>query len=187
MTSKTEIANIALQKIGDDGALLDVNVDNTEQARKIRRIYDTVRRNEIRRHRWNFAIKRIALAADVATPAFDFKYQYLLPADCLRPLRSKDDYDWQVEGKYILTDQGAPLQIRYLADIEDENQWDASFVEAMACRLAMEIAERSTGSTAKRQLAQQDYRDAINEARKADAFENPPDEMNTDDWLLARW
>jgi hypothetical protein len=50
-------------------------------------------------HPWNCLQKRVELAADTDKPAWGFKNQYTLPADCLRLLRILDyDLDHKVEG-----------------------------------------------------------------------------------------
>lgn len=185
MTSPTEIANRALQCLGDT-PVLDIS-DDVERARIMKRAYDPVRKAELRSHIWNFARKRAVLAPDMEVPAFDFEYQFTLPGDCLRVLPGRHDRDWEIEGRKILTNVGPALEIRYIADVTDTNLMDELFVEAFAKKLAMETAEKITQSTSKRQLAQQEYKDAISDARKVGAFEQPPQELPEDDWLLARY
>jgi hypothetical protein len=78
-----------------------------------------------------------------------------------------DDYvgtealDWALEGNKILTNLNSPLKIRYIAIIEDPTKWDINFREALACRIAAELAEDLTQSNQKRQLAWQEYDRAI--------------------------
>lgn len=184
MTSSTDIANRALQMIGDS-AITSID-DNTPRARECKRAYDAVRRSELRAHKWNFARTRIVLAPDVDAPAFDFTYQYTWPGDCLRLLPSAED-GWTIEGRKILTDDGPTLNVRYIKDVTDENEFDAVFVEAFASRLAMEVCERLTGSASATQLREQFYDAAIKIARKTGAFEQMSEEPPTDDWVLARY
>lgn len=184
--SNVGIANRALQKLG--GGYIANFLDNSKEARAVNRAYDFIRQAVLRSHPWNFALRRAALTASAAAPAFGYDLQYQLPTDCLRVLEVQGgEYQpYQVEGRLILTDQAAPLKIRYVADITDPNQFDALFIEAFASRLAVELCEDLTQSNAKRQLAQGEYQAALREARRIDGQENPPDDLPETDWLLSR-
>lgn len=100
--SVVDVCNSALQKVG--AASIMSLTDNSREARACNLAYDSNRRDELRKHYWNFAMKRVALAPDVTAPAFDFAYQFTLPSDCLRIMLPNDAYlDWVVEGRKILT------------------------------------------------------------------------------------
>lgn len=185
MTSKTEIANRALEILGDN-PVLDIT-DNTTRAKACNRAYEPVRRAELRAHPWNFAIRRQKLAADTAAPAFDFARQFTLPGDCLRFLPPSDACDWTPEGGKILTDDAAPLPLRYVADEADPNKFDALFAEALAAKIAFEVCEAITGSSTKKADAKEAYADAIAQAKRVNAFEQPAQDFPEDDWLLARY
>lgn len=189
MASTVDICNRALQKLGAERIIS--LTQNSTSARACNLAYESVRDAELRAHAWNFAIKRVQLAADAAAPSYGYDYAYTLPSDCLRLLPNDHNEgvyprDWKVEGRKILTNESAPLKIRYIRRITDTTQYDATFVEALASRMAIEMCEELTQSNSKRQLAQDEYRAAIREARKMNAFENPPVEQQTDDWLTAR-
>jgi hypothetical protein len=67
MPSDTEIANMALAKLGEVQQLLALT-DNTNQGRVMNRIYAQVRDAEVRRYNWKFAIKREKIIALVSNP-----------------------------------------------------------------------------------------------------------------------
>jgi hypothetical protein len=198
MASQVEIANRALTKIGE--ARITALSDNLEAARVISAMWDIVRDSELRARNWNFSITRASLAALVTTPAFRYTYEFQLPSLCLKVIQvgeyypgpSMSDYrnapeaEYQIEGRKILTDYPAPLYIRYVESITDTGQWDAMFVEAFACKLAIEICERLTQSNTKRQLAAEEYKEAISMAVRSDAVENPPEAIPDSAWLLSR-
>ena len=198
MASRVEIANRALTKVGE-ARIMSLD-DDVEAARVISALWDVVRDAELRSRNWNFSVKREALAALSAAPSWGFAVQYQLPSDCLRVVqvgeffpgpsmsdyRNRNESMWQIEGGKILTDYEAPLKIRYVARIEDTGSWDALFVEVFACRLAVEICERITQSNTKRELAWNEYGDAIKSAVRADAIENPPEPLPDDSWMLSR-
>lgn len=198
MASKTDIANRALTKLGED-RITDL-LDDTERARTINSLYGICRDAELRAHVWNFAVKRIKLPRLVSAPDFGFSFQYQLPSDLVKLVQVNDWWYWrgnsdyytgsnaefQVEGRLILTDYDAPLPIRYIASIDDPGLYDSLFVESFACRLAIECCERLTQSNTKMQSVQQQYVAAIREAVRADAIENPPQSLPDESWMLSR-
>jgi hypothetical protein len=198
MASNVEIANRALTKIGANRIIS--LTDNTKEGRTVNSMYAIVRDAELRARTWRFAIKRAQLAALAAAPEFGFAYQYRAPADCLRvvdvgefyPAADMSDYvgsdtsTYAYENGVILTDEAAPLKLRYVARIEDPTLFDALFVEAFACKLAMEMAEPITQSSTKRELATREYKDAVIAAMRANAIEKPPVKLADDTFILAR-
>lgn len=183
--SVIDCCNSALQRVGAT-TILSLS-DNSPEARACSVAYDSNRRDELRRHRWNFAIKRAILAPDATAPAFDFKYAFTLPSDCLRVLRpATSNLDWQIEGRKILTNDGATLQLKYIADIEDCAQWDASYYNVVAAALAVDICERLTQSNVKKRQLLDEYNDCVKTAKRVNAFEAGPEEAADDDWWLVR-
>lgn len=184
--SVVDTCNSALQRVGA-ASILTLS-DNSPEARACAIAYDSNRRDELRKHSWNFAIKRAVLAPDTTAPAFDYDYAFTLPTDCLRVLRpATTNLDWVIEGRKILTNDGSTLYLRYLADIDDCSQWDPSFYNVMAASLAIDICEKLTQSNTKKQQLSQDYKEAVADARKVDAFETGPEDAADDPWLLARY
>lgn len=198
MASKTDIANRALTKLGED-RITDL-LDDTERARTINSLYDSCRDAELRAHVWNFAVRRAALPRLVTVPVFGFAYEYQIPAESLRLIQigewwhwyGMEDYvtsstaDFQVEGRKILTDFNAPLKIRYVERIDDPGLYDALFVESFACRMAIEACERLTQSNTKMQSVQEQYKESIRVACRVDAIENPPEQLPDESWMLSR-
>jgi hypothetical protein len=184
--SAVDACNSALQRVGA-ASILSLT-DNSPEARACALAYDSNRRDELRKHSWNFTIKRAVLSPDTTAPAFDYLYAFTLPTDCLRVLRPPtSDLDWQIEGRKILTNDGAVLNLRYLADVEDTTQWDASFYNVMAASLAVDICEKLTQSNTKKQQLNTEYKEAVADARKVDAFEGGPQDAADDDWWNARY
>lgn len=198
MASQVEIANRALTKLG--AARIISFGDDNKQARAVQSMFAIVRDAELRAHVWSFAVKRASLAALVSTPDWGFEYEYELPSDCLRLLQvndffqgpSMDDYrnqstaEYMLEGNKILTDYTAPLKIRYIKREQDTAQWDSTFVEAIACRLAAEMAEDLTQSNQKKDAAWKEYDQALMAAIRSGAVEQQHQDMPDDSWVLSR-
>jgi hypothetical protein len=193
MASEVSIINRALIKLGAGTILL--RTDNSAEARAMNAIFEDTRDAELRSHRWKFSIKRTTLSALVASPAWGYTYQYPLPADYLGMVQVNEYYvrtgtkqraPWSVESNLILTELPAPLQLRYISRVTDTVQFDALFVDALACRLAMEACEILTQSDTKFQRVASMYKQSISEALRVDSIENPPDELPYGTWLGSR-
>lgn len=198
MASQVDICNRALIKVGA-GQITSIT-DNTKAARILSSLWDTVRKSELQKRFWNFALQRTTLPALADTPAWGFGYQYQLPTDFLKlqqindlfiapgmaDYRSSDDSAWAIEGQSILTDFGAPLKIRYVRDITDTGLFDPLFVEAMACKLAVEACYAINQSRDGVRQAQDDYKMAVKEAALSNAIAKPPQGLLDDSWMMGR-
>jgi len=94
--------------------------------------------------------------------------------------------DYEVVGRKIYTNLFGPLSIVYSARVTDPTQFDAYFVEAFACYMAMQACEMITGSNAKFPRMAQMYDEALKVARKWNALENAPATIPDDTFMLAR-
>lgn len=201
MTSTVDIANFALNIIGASNiSSLD---ENSKPARLMNQRYEGVRDAVFRSHPWNCLIRRAELAQEVDTPAFGYSKQYALPTDpfCLRVLEFSNgslSYPqdnmfsntggpvFVIEGRKLLTDSGT-ARIKYIARVTDPNEYDAGLTEALAARLAMELAYAITGSTSVVQIATALYDEKMREARFVDATEGAPQKLEASDFIDARF
>lgn len=180
-----DCCNSALQRVGAS-PIMSLS-DNTPESRACSIAYDSNRRDELRRHPYAFARKRVVLAPDSTAPVFDYLYQFSLPVDCLRIIRPPDfALDWQIEGRKILTNDGDTLYLKYIADIEDTAQWDATFYNLVAAGMAVDLCERLTQSNTKKQQLLAEYELATRAARRVNAFESGPQENAPDSWWVSR-
>lgn len=194
-----KLANGALRKIGADR--ITALTEDNNRARIMNERYLSVLAAELHRNRWKFSITRASLPALSTTPISDYGYQYQLPSDYLRLIEGGDIADtadlsdyrgfpgsplYSIEGQKILTNIGAPLQIRYISMVTDVSLYNPSFKEAYMARLAWETCEAITQSDSKRQLAWSDYLASIREAKRANAIEAPSASMPDTEWVMAR-
>lgn len=183
-TSVVQIVNNALVRIGANSIIS--LTENSEAARAANVIYEQVRDATLRDHIWNFAVKRVQLAQDVAAPAFEYSYQYALPADCLRVLQMQEKtMVYKIEGRKLLTDEGT-AKIIYLYRVTDPNEFDAMFVEALSARLAAELSITLVESNAMYQNMMEVYRMKITDARSIDGQESGEPNIVADTWLDSR-
>lgn len=198
MASQVEICNRALTKIG--GARITSMADASKGARVMSALWDTVRRAELRKRFWSFALRRASLPSLGSAPDWGFALAYQLPSDFLRLMqvsdiylapgladyREGDDSAYAIEGLTLATDFPAPLKLRYVADITDPGAFDALFVEALSSKLAYEACYDIAQSNQGREAAAQDYKLAVTEAARANAIEKPPQGFPDDSWMLGR-
>lgn len=192
MASTVQIANRALTKLG--AATITDMLDNTKSARVMNGMFDIVRDAELAAQPWSFASKRVELPASSTAPPYGWARAFPLPSDYLRLIEVGEDYVYydtdtgalfQVEGGSILTDQASPLQVRYTSRVTNSGLFPALFIEALACRLAAEACESITQSASKREQAWAEHKQAVREARRANAFEQPPRQLPATSWVRA--
>lgn len=192
MASQTDICNQALTKIGADRIL--AITDDTKAASTLNAIWAIKRDAELAAQPWTFAIRRASLPASTTTPSFGWSYAYPLPSDYLAMVEVGEDYAFYtgdpqplfaLEGGEVLTDQGSPLNIRYVSRVTNTGLYPALFAEALACRLAAELCERMTQSGPKREAAWAEHKKAIREARRVNAIEQPPRNIPPGSWERA--
>lgn len=192
MSSNVSIANRALAKLGDDRLLL--LTDDTKAGRTLNGMFNEVRDAELREANWKFAIRRAQLPALTTAPSWGYAYQYPLPADYLAMVQINDFYvrgnkqkpPYSIEAGMILTDMAAPLKVRYISRVENAGLYDPLFVEAFACKLAMEACETLTQSETKYARCEKAYKEALIKALMRDAIEKAPDELPWGSWLDSR-
>ena len=185
MTSIVEIGNIALVNLGED--TITSLSDDVKAARLINRRYAPIRDAVLRAHPWNCAMARAGLASADPAPVWGPAACYQLPTDCLRVLRVQDrQAAWKVEGRKIVTNAGAPLNILYTRQVTDPNAFDPLLIEAIAARLAADLAHPITQSTTLIQVMWDLYRQKLIEARGVDGQEGTGDALIADTWLASR-
>lgn len=186
--SKVAIANGALQRLG--ASRISSFTQDHPNARSVNACYDRVRDALLRTYLWSFAIKRESIAADADGPTWGDWLRYSLPNDYIRLIRDDETgvaVDWRIEGLYILSRTSAPLEIRYVAKIDDPNYYDALFVQAFECALAMAMSKEITASDTTKQDVKADFKMSIDTAKATGAIEKEAEDFTLDGWLAARY
>jgi hypothetical protein len=208
--SPVQICNAALLKIGAER--INALNENNKRARFCNERYDGLRKEVLRAHPWNFAMKRASLNRLATTPEFGFTYEYQLPADCLRVLTTEDsgpgvfritamfDPDFvtfdnragnqgrkfKIEGRKLVTDEDE-VKILYISDIEDTTKFDPSFDDALSTRIAAEAAYPLVQSVSLSNSMRQLYEHALQRTRTQDGQEGSPDDLQPDFFLSSRF
>lgn len=170
MVSVVGIVNSGLIKVGADP--ITSLGDNSVEARAANAQYEKLRDEVLRAHPWNFAIARARLSRLSEAPPFGYAFQYQLPEDCLRVLRLNDGRPgFDVEGRRLLTDE-AEANTVFVRRVTDPNEFDAMFREALAYRIAADLAYPLANSTTLSGSMLQLYRDSLALARSVDGQES---------------
>jgi len=162
------IVNLAL---GQLGAKRITSLDDAStEAQVMKDLFAPTRDDLMAAHWWTFAVTRISLAADVATPEFDWSHQFTLPSTVLSVLRCDDgsltyDLDWQREGDKVVANIAGPLYLQVLQRVEDPSMWSPGFCTVLAFQLAAmactALTESGTKFDALTKLAQFHLRAAL--------------------------
>lgn len=186
MASQVEICNRALIRLGAD-TITDI-LENSKEGRLCNIVYDQIRKDVLRSHPWNFAIKRSILAPDPdEAPDFDFLYYLNIPSDCLRVLKIQGNMiDYKIEGNRVLCNDEAP-ELIYIADIENTELFDSMFVSLFVNKLALELAYNLSGSASVVQLLMAEQRELKIQARMTDGQEGFPESFSGYSWLDERF
>lgn len=196
-TSQVQVVNLALTKLGQD-RVISID-DDVEAARIMRSLWDLTVDTVLSRHPWKFATLRASLPALADAPAYEWSLQYRLPESCLRLVQVSDDWVFYTKdtpfftleggadgGQYILTDEQAPLRVRYVQRVTNVGRWPPLFARAVAMHLSADACEKLTQSNTKLQSAMLAYDMAIKEAKRSSAIEMPPAQLPESAWLASR-
>lgn len=184
MSSLVDIYNMALGELAAD--LVADPQQLTSNAKILAARYDDVRDAVLRAHPWNCAITRARLASMGDAPPFEYDYQFKLPNApyCLRPLELVGvTSKWVVEGRRILTNEAGPLNLRYIARVENTEDLDALLVQAIAKRLASVCAYKITKKERGVELLNE-YQKVLAEARAVDGQEGWPEDAEFESSIL---
>ena len=174
MASEVDIINSAMNMIGASNII--ARDEDSKAARVSNQRYDSIRDAVLRAHPWNCAVTRRSLAPDSETPAFDWDFQFTLPADpyCLRVLRLDYlDIEFRVEGRKIVSNESS-INLIYIARVTDPNEYDTLLQESIAARLAADVSFTLSQSTSLTQNMFNLYESKLKEARFVDATEGTP-------------
>lgn len=152
LTSNTQVANLALAKLGQAKAIGSLN-ENTAAAVACKQHYDLVLDEVLGAFEWAFATRYVDLALVAENPTSEWLYSYAYPTDALRLRRilsgrrpSQETLDTKVKleviddgtAKLIYTNEVEPVAEITIRETTVE-KYPAEFCQALAYRLAYEI------------------------------------------------
>lgn len=177
-----DIANSALIKLG--ARRIETFEDGTEEANTAKDRYKKVIKLVLCRYKFSCALHTKKLSADatfssdLTTTTDLYPYRFKVPSDWLQTVavfnaQKVVTHDYQFEGKYILTPLSV-IYIRYVRDIVDQGLLTDEVGEAISAYLALDMSQKLTSSSVNRQQLEQIWKDAIADAKAADAQRKAP-------------
>lgn len=170
-TTKVSIASNALLLLG--ASPIASFEEGSDRARLASNLWDPLRKELLRRHTWNCAIKRKTLAPEAGSPDFDFAYSFVLPSDFLRLLSigtTTERPDYAIEGGRLLFGASV-LRLRYVFDNAEPETWDAGLVAAMTASMTAAMAYPITQSATLAESKRQEFLAVLKTARAVDGVE----------------
>ncbi len=173
MATEVEICSAALILLGE--APIASLSEQSKRATQAANLWPMAKRDLLRLHNWNCAIKRVILAPLTTAPAFGFAQQFAKPGDWIRLIQcgEQGETDYVFEGNRVLANTNT-LKLVYVAEVET-GVWDALLTDLAVKRMARDLAYPVTRSASLKAEAAQEYKDALRTSKTIDGQENPPE------------
>ncbi len=177
MASELDIWNLALVLLRKKPIK---NPDaSSPEATTMRAVYPLAFDFLLREYPWSFCSKVESLAlTELSSPLYTYVYQY--PLDCVKAtqlvspdnINKEQDYEIATSNKTkVILSNVSNAVLRYTTRETITNDIDATFIVALAARLAADAAISLTGRTEIWEACERRYMDLIEKAKVADARE----------------
>lgn len=174
MASVVDIVNLALARLGDSAAVSSIDPpEGSAQAEQAKRFYPIARDNLLELHPWNFATKRVTLAAtsDVAPDTWAFTYS--VPSNYIRalavyPEQTNSEADQQPfiietndSGQLVLFTNVENATLKYISSVTDTTKFTPLFTNTLSFMLASFLAGPMIKGDAGMKIADTMYNKAL--------------------------
>ena len=190
MQNRTDVINMALRRCGAAG--VNAAFQGSQGAEVANAAWKHCYNLVLSTFAWSFAQKQALLAQSATKPVLGYAYAYQLPGDCVTVMdchgyRTEDGVaktghvlevekpKWEIVGREIHSDEPA-LALRYISNADVS--MPESFANALAWRLAFEIAPYLEQASDNAQSYFALYQTALDEARAADRQQQEPKELS---------
>lgn len=174
----TDVVREALAVLGQTDLPTAVDTADADPKRRVlATLYESARRRVLIAHPWNFLRVVLPIGSGLLHRTREGRalWSTTLPADCLRLLGARDrNGDPCAHRRIGMTIQSdVPIgSLEYLRDEPDPERWDPWVRKMLVLRLAADFARPIKGSLQERQLQEQAYAEAHQEAIKVNALED---------------
>ena len=187
MTSKTDICNRALIKLGKD-TIRNIDTDESQASTLCRAVYDTMLMEVLRQFEWNFAIVRQTLNRDMSDdPLFEWSYRFILPTipQVIKILSVENNVPFKIEGEFLVTNSDT-INLKYIGKIADPNKYDVLFQETLSLAIAKEICFAMTSQTTLKDNLTKEYLFSLQNAKDANYNDTNEIPIQNNSWTNAR-
>lgn len=189
MASVEDICNLALSWLG--ASMITSLADNSTEAKLCKVNYPLIRDAVLEASDWSFAIKRAKIDPLLTGPVFGGYRRFPIPPDSLRVLSvsaNENDsrrIDWRVEEDHVLANNEI-IYIRYIFRVRDPKVYSPLFVQALAARIAADLAIPIAESRTLRNENWDLYMAKLREATANDGIQGKHDSFRSDTLIRVR-
>lgn len=189
VSSEVDLCNLTLDLL-NQAPITSIEIPKTSTEETCARWYDQTRRQALRRHPWNFAVKRVILAPNATTPPFGWQKAFDLPTDYIRLKHLNESIIvrdspvaaslYSVEANQILigdisgVSDTTQLRLVYISDFKTVTRFDPSFIDYFVVLMAKNISYKFTQSNSTIERTDKLMDKAEKVARAINGQENPP-------------
>jgi len=188
ISSSVDLCNLSLDLLNTH-SIVSIDTPTTATEELCERWYTQTRKQALRRHPWNFARKRVILAASAIDPVFGWSKGFDLPSDYIRLMYLNESVQvldnpvpshlFTVEDGQVLIGnlgnlENSELRLVYVRDFTTVTQMDPSFINYFSILLAQNMSYKTTQSNSTIQRLDALMKDAEGVARSMNGQENPP-------------
>ena len=195
MATQVDVCNWALARIAVTRTISALD-ETSQEASTCSLWLDQIIDLVLRDHPWPFARRDVVLALVEEQPTPEWLFSYRMPADCLRVRRIIDGkrpnlptYPMQIAGDdagSLIYCDAEDAALSYTARVTDASRWPPDFADALAWRLAAEIAGPLAQSAAIADRAMRGYYAAVSKALSTALSEEQPDQPAEAEWIRER-
>ena len=189
--SEVSIANSALIKIGSRQRITSLTQTNSVAAAYCNEQYAKVRDALLEEANWKFALTWASLTRTSVTPTAEYDYEFTNPSDRIRIVLIADNdagvgkVPYRIAGDRIISDANE-LWLLYVRKETDPNVMSPMFREALAWRLAYDLAAVITDAATTRDSMERAVVRAVARAKASDSMQNYPEMMPYGTWVTQR-
>jgi hypothetical protein len=172
MPSPTDIANLALQHLGES-QIEDIDATGDKTSRTCGINFPQARDEALQTCPWSCAKKQVTLDLEDTAPIYKWTSSYALPEDFIRLCEIEGVDAWlpaeyfDRQGNLLFMGRGtedepaATVNIEYIFRQTDTTVYDPLLVECVAFVMAMKMARTLTGSDSKAKELREEYERVI--------------------------
>lgn len=182
--SDVGICNSAILKVGAE-EISSFN-DGTRTSNTCALLYPILRDEVVRSAPWRFALQQYTFSTPSGNvPLYNYQAAYDIPDEILRVWQVQLD-SWTVMGNQVFCNKTDGIDVLAIIQVTDPTAWDAQFAEALAWRMASEIALSLVQSVPLQQEMVKGYEKCMALARSTNAVVGTSDQLIIDVWSQAR-
>lgn len=183
MSTELSIANLALGRLGVER--ISSLSEDSHRAELLNDYLHQSRKDILEQYPWSFAIKRAELDNNGNTPAFEWGFEFEMPADLVRIVSEYNDEEWLEEGDKILAN-AETLQVRYISNDVSTDRYTPTFKKVWYITLAAELSYSLTQNESLREALLTEAEDVAMGSRSFNSMASSPQHFKINDFTDVR-